>query len=95
MSKLQKKQRIEIDVWSGGHHNTKRFVLQRTGITKYFKKYTEKFEAKKNTHSYIQSVVSKRTSESVLIDFRIDCLMSDWLAEDIERCFNEIDITNH
>ena len=63
-------------------------------VTKYYKKYMKNLDIKKQIQAYIQNIVLKRTGESLLIDFRKDCLMAEWLNEDIERYFNEIELLN-
>ena len=63
-------------------------------VTKYYKKYMKSLDIKKQIQAYIQSIVLKRTGESLLIDFRKDCLMAEWLDEDIERYISEIELLN-
>ena len=65
-------------------------------VTRHFKRYMKQLQVTSKLQAYIQSVVLKKTCESILVDCR-DGLRTDWLDEEASELMGqlEVDLTGH
>ena len=63
-------------------------------VTRYFKKYMSKLGVEKRLQAHIQTIVLKRTCESVLIDFRRGRLEDELMIEDLQDMLEQVENDN-
>ena len=57
-------------------------------VTRHFKRYMQQLQVKKRLQAYMQTMVLKKTCESILADYRNGC---EWLEEEVSELMDQVE----
>ena len=58
-------------------------------VTRHFKRYMNQLQVSKRLQAYMQTVVLKKTCESILVDMR---KRQDWLEEEVSQLMDQMEV---